>query len=399
MREKSPFPSHPMRKPALALVVLLALPLLFTSVGCGKKGKAPEGSEVREKYKSALQKLSGADLESAVTHFEEGDSLYYKGNFKEAVPHYEKLSEMGIEDGILAYRLYYAYEMVGDAAKSKMWFKKTKDLLEKRIQENRDIETFYYMISLLQRLGDTQAQYNYTNQAITAFSSGAFGEDLSGDEYFQMGRIYRYAKNPTEEYELQKKAIEQYKSEGVKDSVYLDLCLEETAKKVMADKDYKTAVTVYESVLAADPKTPDATYNLGFAYFNLDDYEKAIEVWTKTKANDTKNFNKANYNMTIVKKLVTYSQKYGKEHVLPDLSGLSYKELVEEMRKAAKALTESKAKKAIAEKENKELSEEALTTYETLDYRFNQYMGEFIKRGLNLRDIAHQEGLIGLIFR
>lgn len=61
--------------------------------------------------------------------------------------------------------------------------------------------------------------------------------------------------------------------------------LNQEAKKALEEKNYKEAVNIFDQLIRAYPKSPDAPkacFNLGMVYFgNLNDQKKAEQVWEK----------------------------------------------------------------------------------------------------------------------
>ena len=387
-------------KSFIPAAILLVIPLL-APVACSKKGEkehAAAGKSI-EKRNKLFKDLSRRQRKMANTFLDKGESFYFKEQYPEAREQFEKLWESGVQYGALAYRISYCYRMELNLTKSTEWLDKAQEMLALELAHSPDIETYYYLISTHYSKANNEKVSTLGKEAIIAFEQGEFGSDPSADEYFQMGRIYRYKNNQYKEYELQTKAVEKYTKAGVSDSIYFKLCLEEASKQVLTYKNYEQAATIFETMLKNDPKAPGATYSLGFAQFALGDYEKAIETWRLTKINDRKNFNIANYNSTVAKKLLQYSTEFGKDYALEDLSGTSNKQLKKDLKKVAGELALLKQKKVKAEKEGKALNDDELREYKTQDYRFNHYLEELIKRNVNLRDLTHELGLIGLVFR
>lgn len=57
-----------------------------------------------------------------------------------------------------------------------------------------------------------------------------------------------------------------------------------TGNSAFADADYQTALTSYESVLAAAPELSQARYNMGNTHFRMNEYDAALEALTQASA-------------------------------------------------------------------------------------------------------------------
>ena len=210
----------------------------------------------------------------ALTYFWQGEILYARGEYKEAIDKYARylaLSPASEQENVMArYGTAYSYFGLQDWEQAQKWF---EDFLS-RYKTKDD-----YMADAFNRLGDTQHSQRAYWRAIECYDkAAAVGGDQKYYSAYQRAMMLGLVDRPQRKIESLNAIIKDGGGEWVDDAMY------ELGRTYMVQGDYAAGARTFENFIKAYPASErysDALSNIGLAYQNMGDGARALDYYKR----------------------------------------------------------------------------------------------------------------------
>ena len=211
---------------------------------------------------------------------EKARQLYAEGKFGEAFREYQQILDGGgQEEGTLLYQAYDCLRELGAepvrmAELQSMALERLEEVIQK---EEAGLEEYYYLASLLYQTGKPVEGAQTGLTAIQKFLDSQ-GHQLTGVEYFQLGRLYDLMHRRDLSLGLYRQAMVKFSEQESPPAAYVAVSLAQTAGADLEKRDYVAAA---EKIARARDLLPDVyvdPYREGMILMGAHRFEEAVNA-------------------------------------------------------------------------------------------------------------------------
>jgi tetratricopeptide (TPR) repeat protein len=208
---------------------------------------------------------------------EKGVEAYLAGRYAEALPELEKARDAGQSSGSLLYMLGYCYEAVRhDTPASTSAFDAAFEALKKEAEAPKpQLESVFYLSNMYLNRRDPEGSKTAAAAGTAAIESKRIKVAKDGVSQFRAGKLYLDAGQRDKAVDYHRRAVAAFQKSDTPPPEYYRRALETVALENRGKGDAEAAADTWEKLVAMNPQTPDADWNLGLAQLRAGRYEKA----------------------------------------------------------------------------------------------------------------------------
>lgn len=281
----------------------------------------------------------------------EGEDLYMKGAFSEALKRFEAAIAAGRETGPLLYEAGACYGLaMGNKEKEVELKRRAVPLLEKEIAGGAaPIDTYYYLSAIyINDLADPVKGSDAAKKGVSLLDKPKTPPLTTQGALFRAGRLYSFLGKDKEAASYYDRSIAAAEGAQVVDRNSLKLALESLSTYRLHEKSYEEAAKAYEGLLKLDPLRDRDRHQLGLAYLMAGKPELAATAWRAAKEDELRT--ELTYLSAVVRKYAALGSP-SSSALAPKAASLDDVALVQKILKAAEPLRAVRDKEAKAQQE------------------------------------------------
>src|SRR6266850_4017400 len=212
----------------------------------------------------------------------EGEDLYIKGAFAEALRRFEAVISSGQETGAVLYAAGTCYrQAMGDKEKEIELKRRAIPLLEKETSSGgASVVTCYYLAAIyINDLADPVKGTDAAKKGVALLEKSKSPAPGTQDELFRAGRLYTFLGKDKEAAPYYDRSVQAAEGAAVVDRTSLRLALESLASYRFHEKEYDAAARALEGLLKIDPLRDRDRHQLGLAYLLAGKPDAAATAW------------------------------------------------------------------------------------------------------------------------
>ncbi len=278
-------------------------------------------------------------LHAAGSLVKDGQELYRQGKLGDALIKFEEAAKTGLPaDGELYYQVGFCLKMVReDLGSSREYMTKAVPLLEAAPPSTP--APLYYLAAIQSiELGESDKGKATALKGVEQAEKGAWKKATSGEDTFQIARLYSLAGEAGKAIPWYEKAVAQLEKDKDANRQYLTYSVDLLARHYHAQDNFPKASLYYQKLMAIDPGSEQTRMSAGFVMIRAGDYQQALQTLVGFK--DDALMTEANY---ITRALEKYIQ-IGQPPIPPDKAVLDDAALIEAMSASARKLGEIRTK-------------------------------------------------------
>jgi len=262
--------------PALSLVLSLALAVAFS--GCGGSG-GPGDGETAAGAPQAAAPAPPADP---------GEAFYNEGKYAEALPLLEATAATA-KTGTLLYQIGFAKGSLSGptgAVVRKPYWTEAKPLLDGEVATpgGATLERLYYLTVIAFDEADLPGMEKYARQAVDTIEKGPDPNALSGEDWFRLGRLHDFLREPSEAEAGYRRAIAAFRKVPATNPTYQALTLVRVADLDFDSHRFDVAASGYEEALTVVPTLDQVQpFRVGLALFGAGRFDDAVAAFKKDR--------------------------------------------------------------------------------------------------------------------
>jgi tetratricopeptide (TPR) repeat protein len=284
----------------------------------------------------------------------EGEGLYMKGAFAEALKRFEAAMSAGAESGSVLYEAGTCYgQAMGNKEKEVELKKRAVPLLEKEIAGGAaPLDTYYYLAAIdINDLADPVKGTDAAKKGVALLEKSGAPSPTTQVGLFRAGRLYSFLGKDKEAASYYDRSVQASTGAPAVDRISLVLALEGLSAYRFHDKEYDEAAKAYEALLKLDPLRDRDRHQLGLAYLMAGKPEEAATAWRAAQEDELRT--ELTYLSSVVRKYVAAGSP-ATSALAPKPAALSDDDLVQKILKAAEPLRAAREKEAKAQAEAEE---------------------------------------------
>ncbi len=205
---------------------------------------------------------------------------YYRSfSLRKALAEYKTLEGLGIEDGVMYYRMgHITYVLQKDLDARNFYFKKALPLLEEAVAKGGGPLSYYYLGLILEDLGQGREKRDDVFEHALLRHKGEDLGKLSAEELDKLGKMAALRERPGEARELYERAIG-------KDRAYA-LPHYNLGQLFLREGKPGEALARFREFLRLEPGDPDGLFGAGQALEGLGQYEEALKSYEEVIKRD-----------------------------------------------------------------------------------------------------------------
>jgi len=297
----------------------------------------------------------------------EGDDLYVKGAYAEALKRFEGAMAAGGENGTLLYEAGQCYrQAMGNKEKELELKRRAIPLFEKEIAGgSAPLDSYYYLAAIyVNDVSDPVKGTDVAKQGVALLEKPKAAAPSTQGGLFRAGRLYTFLGKDKEAAAYYDRSAEAAAKSAEVDRASLVLTHESLANYRWHAKEYAAAAKSYEELLRLDPTRDRDRHQLGLAYLMAGQPDKAAESWRAAKEDELRT--ELTYLSAVVRKYVALGSPTSSA-LGPKAPALDDAALAQKILKAAEPLraareNEAKAQAAALDALEKERQEKSAET-------------------------------------
>jgi tetratricopeptide (TPR) repeat protein len=381
-----------MNQRTTALLAVLGLLTLDPATGAAKRAKSPEPPPpIPCKAPVAVASELAAGLD-----------LYLDGHWDQAIAQLQRWAagadaakDPAADRGF--YALGYALQMAGRPEDALRWMERAEPLLGSHADQAPSLETWYYLASLYRFRQDTARQLEVTARALRELDAGRLCPAGDGDDLFRLARLAGFAGRDEQQGRLLAGAAAAYGSGQGGVRAYRALAERELGDQAFKAGDFAAASDHLAAAARLDRGQHGVHRRLGLALLEQDRIGEAAAHWRQNWRWERDGGNDLIYAIRVIDDVRRYRERFGAEHRVADLEEYTVPALEQNALLEARTFLTLQARTTEAGASGGALSDEELLQMAVADYRMNQFLLEYVRRGKDLAELALANGLLAAI--
>jgi tetratricopeptide (TPR) repeat protein len=324
----------------------------------------------------------------------EATLLYNQGKYAEALPLLRKAQETGLKDGTLLYQLGYCREVVeGKPDGRRETWNEAGTLLAQEVTRRggSSLERLYDLSVIHSDRQEWDTMKQYARQAIEQFEKGSNPNELSGEDWFRLGRLHDLLVEPSEAEAAYRRSVSAFTKEKEGSPIYQSLALAKVGDYDLRMVRYRVAAEEFDLALKLFPaNTQVRPFTHGLALLASHRFEEAAARFAADRS-DTNT--ESQYGADLARKSKDVAPLEEK-----DTDGASFRSLPEAALQT-RVLEAAKAFRAAREKNSYRPGDSLAPEVAVNQKRFCALMGEYFVRTQAIQDFCTHEGIADLVRR
>ena len=325
-------------------------------------------------------------------------ALYDKGRFGEAAALLEQIDAAGDADGPLLYRLAYCQRKSGHP-NSGQTQERAQEALETALSSAKDLAIPFYLANTYENIGRKEDAQRIAAEATAGVEQGDLDLPTSGNQKFQLGKLYADQQLDEAAAEWFATALETLAEEGDRGGPYVRWASRYLAERAFRVQDFESAEEYYTLMTEAGEGAPADFDRLAVSRVHVREYRKATASWKQAELASPADADRARYCGRL-------ARMASKLEALPEQapSGKPWDQLAkEELQTLMGELADQVKQNSTEAAQTESLSEEdrvrLRARFAELQPVFVAAALEYAIRGHSIREAAFFGGYAPLIFR
>ncbi len=219
----------------------------------------------------------------------EGEDLYRRGAYAEALKRFEGALAAGHETGAVLYQAgACAAQVLGSKERDLEFKKRAVPLLEKEVAGGAaSLDSYYYLAAVyINDLHDPVKGTDAARKGAAALSVPGRETLISQTALFRSGRLYSFLGKDKEAADYYEKSVEAAGAAASPDRAAMKLALESLATIRFSQKNFEASARAYESLLQIDPLRDRERHQYGLAFLLAGKLEEAEKAWRSARGDE-----------------------------------------------------------------------------------------------------------------
>lgn len=270
-------------------------------------------------------------------------------------------------------------------------------LLVRRARSGGSLEELYYLAALQSARNEIAAQLSIVSRVMREHEAGRLCPSPDGDDLFRLARLYGWANRAEREIEFLRRSQEAHAEGRGSIGAYRSLGAKELGEALLSAGDAAAAATHLRAAAELDRTIPGVHRLLGMALIAQGELKAAADHWRRNWRHERQGGNDLLYVVRVLDDNVRYQRRFGTEHAIEGLTEHTLPALEQNAVLEARTFLTLTQETAAARERGEELPPEKATARDVADYRMNQFLLEYVRRGEDLAEFALQNGLLAAI--